>query len=413
MSMVRATFLLLALLVAAPAAPATVATGYPIVDLPEPAPASPRAGSVFIDLGRGPVEVFLPATYDPEVPAPLVVALHGYGASGNSVEGYLRFLDVIDEFGFLYAHPDGTEDGLGKRFWNATDACCNFFGSGVDDSQYLLDLVDAIAGQLNVDDRRIFFTGHSNGGFMSYRMACDHPDVVAAIASLAGATFDNPNDCAPSEPVHVLQIHGTADEVILYGGGGILGNSYPGAVESVEQWATFGGCDLVPEDGPAIDLDTSIPGDETSTLRYETGCASGGSGELWTIAGGVHSPSVTGTFAPLVMEFFLAHPKPASAGAGVDVARSPVFRVHPNPFSASTEISLSLVDPAVVGVEILDVGGRRVRTLLPRGALGAGTYRLVWHGAAERGRDVPDGIYFVRLMGAGPDAAVRKIVRGR
>lgn len=401
------------LLTAAPATSAPAPTAYPVVDLPVPAEAPPRAGSIFIDLGRGPVEVFLPAGYDPEVPTPLVIALHGYGASGNSVEGYLRFLDVIDEFGFLYAHPDGTQDGLGNRFWNATDACCNFFDSEVDDSQYLLDLVDAITGQLNVDDRRIYFTGHSNGGFMSYRMACDHSDVVAAIASLAGATFDNPNDCAPAEPVHVLQVHGTADDVILYGGGGILGNSYPGAVESVEQWADFDGCSLIPDDSaPPIDLDTSIPGDETTILRYETGCMAGGSGELWTIDGGVHSPSVTGTFAPFVMEFFLAHPKAGSAGAGGDVAASPGFQVHPNPFSGSTEISLSLVDPAVVGIDILDVAGRRVRTLLPRRILGAGTHRLVWHGAAERGTDLPDGIYFVRLIGSG-EASVRKIVRGR
>ena len=65
---------------------------------------------------------------------------------------------------------------------------------------------------MNVDPYRIYVAGHSNGGFMSYRLACTHADRIAAIVSLAGATFDTPADCSPTEPVAVLQIHGTADD---------------------------------------------------------------------------------------------------------------------------------------------------------------------------------------------------------
>ncbi len=269
-----------------------------------------------IDLGRGPVNFFVPSSYDPDSPAPLVVLLHGYTGSGAGTEAYVRLRPLAEEFGFLYAYPDGTLDRIGSRFWNATDACCNFFNSGVDDSGYLRDFVDAVAAQCNVDPRRVYFVGHSNGGFMSYRMACDHADVVAAIASLAGATFFEPSDCTPSEPVHVLQIHGTADGVINYNGGNLLGNEYPGAVGSVERWAAYDECEIVGEAGPPRDLDRGLSGEETDVTRYVTDCLPGGSGELWSIAGGAHSPNLSDTFGRQVIEHLLAHPKPGSCSGG-------------------------------------------------------------------------------------------------
>ena len=201
----------------------------------------PAQADIVIDLGRGPVAVRVPPSYDPDVPTPLVFLLHGYGGNGDWQESYFQFLPLADEYGFLYLHPNGTVDQQGNRFWNATDACCDFYGSGVDDSGYLLALIDEIKAQLNVDPRRVFFAGHSNGGFMSYRMARDHPDTIAAIASLAGATFADSADCSAGSPVHVLQVHGTVDTVVLYEVGS-LGVPYPGAVETVEQWARFGGC---------------------------------------------------------------------------------------------------------------------------------------------------------------------------
>jgi polyhydroxybutyrate depolymerase len=279
---------------------------------------SPRLGDPYIDLGRGPVWIHEPSAYDPNISWPLVLLLHGYGNTGDEQEFYMQFGPLIDEYGFFYLHPDGTEDEIGFQFWNATDSCCNFFGSGVDDSGYLLALVDEMKSLYNIDDRRVYFIGHSNGGFMSYRMACDHPETVAAIASLAGATFYDPDDCTPAAPVHVLQIHGTADNVILYGGGELFGVPYPGAVQTVETWAMNDGCELVFETLPPLDLDASIPGDETTVTQYATECEPGGSAELWTIAGGSHSPVLSENFSTLVIEFLLAHPKPGGCPADFD-----------------------------------------------------------------------------------------------
>ncbi|MHC4080877.1 MAG: hypothetical protein ACYS15_14645 [Planctomycetota bacterium] len=275
--------------------------------------AQPVGADAFIDFGRGPIPVHIPASYDGTSPTPLVILLHGYTNTGQDVENWMQFAALVDELEFLYLYPTGTSDLLGNPFWNATDACCNLFGSGVDDSAYLLNIIQQMQALYNVDARSIHFAGHSNGGFMSYRMACDHANLVASIASFAGATFLDPADCAPVEPVYTLQIHGTSDDVINYNGGCIpLGGCYPGAVQTVETWAGYDGCSLVGEPQPdMLDIDAGIPGDETTVVRYDDGCLPGGSAELWTIAGGSHSPNLSADFNRLVLEYLLAHPKPS------------------------------------------------------------------------------------------------------
>jgi polyhydroxybutyrate depolymerase len=259
--------------------------------------------------GDRPVEVLVPSSLKPGVPAPLVILLHGYSVNGNVEELYLQLAPLAEERGFLYAHPDGTIDPKANYFWNATDACCDMFASGVDDSAYLASVIDQIQARYSVDPKRIYLVGHSNGGFMSYRMACDHADKIAAIASLAGAMFADPSKCKPSSPVSVLQIHGTSDPEVLYDGS--MAENYPGAETTAKDWAALDSC--APDaDGsaPALDLDDSIAGDETQVSRWTKGCASSTGVELWAIAGGHHVPSLTHEAHEKLIDFLFAHPKP-------------------------------------------------------------------------------------------------------
>jgi polyhydroxybutyrate depolymerase len=260
--------------------------------------------------GSRPVSVYVPASYTC-TPMPLVVMLHGYSGSGAIEEAYVQLTAQADARGFLYAHPDGTRDTAGNEFWNATDACCDLYGASVDDSSYLSGLITEIGRHYSVDPKRVFLVGHSNGGFMSYRMACDHADQIAAIASLAGAMYQNVASCTPVNPVAVLEIHGTSDTVIAYDGGLFGGHAYPSAPTTVSDWVAFDGCSSTPDtSAPPLDLDSMLAGSETTVTSYATGCQPGGHAELWSIQGGSHVPSLSTSFTPAVVDFLLAHPKP-------------------------------------------------------------------------------------------------------
>ncbi len=270
-----------------------------------------EVGAQSVNGGRGDLPLTVPSGYDGETPAPLVVLLHGYTSSGQGQDAYMGFSALADRYGFLFVAPDGTQEEGGRqsRFWNASDACCNFGGSAVDDSAYLTSIIDAVKASYQVDTRRVFLIGHSNGGFMSYRMAHDHPDIIAAIASIAGA--DQTRERAtPAHAVHVLQIHGTADSTIAFEGGEIRGTTYPGAKASVEQWAAHNGCGANASETGTLDLERDLAGQESTVTRYTSGCRPGGSAELWTIEGGSHIPEISDHFSQLVVEWLLGHPKP-------------------------------------------------------------------------------------------------------
>jgi polyhydroxybutyrate depolymerase len=260
--------------------------------------------------GDRPTSLFVPGGYQAGEPAPLLLMLHGIGVSPALEESYLQLTPVAAQRGILYAHPSGTINPQSQPFWNATDACCDFYQSKVDDVAYLSGLIDEIKGRYAVDARRVFIVGHSNGGFMANRMACERADLITGIVSLAGATFAGSDACKPSAPVSMVQVHGTSDETVLYGGGVFFGVAYPGAVATASRWASLDGCALGDGVATTIDLDTMIPGSETQVRRAGPGCAAQSGVELWTIQGGAHIPNVTGTLASAAVDFLLAHPRP-------------------------------------------------------------------------------------------------------
>ena len=258
-----------------------------------------------------PYMLLVPDSYDPATPTPLVVMLHGYGVTGVIQATYFRLLDDADEHGYLLAYPDGTPDAGGNRFWDATDACCNFAGAPVDDVAYLSALLDDVEASYNVDPDRIYFMGHSNGGFMSYRLACDIGERIAAVASLAGATWNDPTACPAAAPVNVLQIHGTDDRTIGYDGGTTGAATFPSAPQTVATWADKNGCGGALTDVDTIDLEVTIAGAETQRQEYAD-CVAGGDVVLWTIDGGSHIPNFDEGFADAVWEWFDAHPRPGA-----------------------------------------------------------------------------------------------------
>lgn len=261
-----------------------------------------------INIGRSDVSVTIPEDYSRHTAVPLIVILHGYTGNSDNHDRYMKFRSLVDEYGFLLVAPDGTREAGGQKhpFWNATDACCDFQGSEVDDSKYLAELIREVRSKYSIDGRRIYMFGHSNGGFMVHRMALDHPEMIAAVGALAGAAMETMEGEAPDRPVSILQIHGTKDRLNLYEGGDINGVVYPGPARGLEKWVEFtGGKPNTKIVRTKLDLDSELEGLETTVTEF----GRKGRFELWTIEGGGHVPAFNDNVTRMIVEWFMDHPK--------------------------------------------------------------------------------------------------------
>ncbi len=263
--------------------------------------------------GDRPVEVRVPEGYDRKKPAPLLLMLHGFSAGALSFEFYLKMSSIADAHGFFYVAPEGTVDHAGNRFWNATEACCDDDHTGVDDVKYLTGLIEEIKAFYAIDPKRIYVLGHSNGGFMANRLACDRADLFAAAVSLAGAVWQDVGKCKPSAPVGFLQIHGTADKTVLYAGDPgtpPLTAPYPGAEQTVATWGKNNGCsDALVDTGKKLHVDADLKSPETSVLEH-SGCKANGSAELWKVEGAPHIFAFPPEALESTWKFLDAHAKP-------------------------------------------------------------------------------------------------------
>lgn len=165
--------------------------------------------------------VHVPQSYDPKVATPLVVAFHGGGGDMNFMakdENY-ELLSKSEETGTVVAFPNGISAFPSGKFatWNAGACCGTARDNKADDAGFIRDMVSHITQQLNIDQKRIFGTGMSNGGMMQYVIACELSDVFAAVASVAGT--DNTASCAPKKPIPILHIHARNDDHVLFNGG--------------------------------------------------------------------------------------------------------------------------------------------------------------------------------------------------
>ena len=258
-----------------------------------------------VQVGGRPFSLEVPRGYTKSTPVPLVVALHGYSSSGGDFVNWTGLARQADDRGFLLAYPDGTKDAQGERFWNATAACCDFQASGVDDSGYLSKVISTVEKQYAVDTSRVYVVGHSNGGFMALRMACEHADQVTAVVSIAGEMTDDPSTCKPARKVTVLQLQGDEDGTIHYDGGdGATGAHYPGAVQTVQDWRTLDACGATSTAGPSVDLVGNLRGTETDETSWS--CADGTQVDLWTMHHADHVPQWSTGFAATLSDWLLA-----------------------------------------------------------------------------------------------------------
>ncbi|MFT5144621.1 MAG: polyhydroxybutyrate depolymerase [Rhodothermales bacterium] len=203
--------------------------------------------------------------------------------------------------------PEGLVDGNGDTLGNATDWCCNFTDSGQDDVAYLTSLVDEARTHAPVGD--ILAVGHSNGGFMAYRLACVGMPGLKGIASLAGTSYSDPAPCDSAPPVSVLHFHGDDDVVVRYDGQAPTDENpgYSGAEAEVRRWATRAGCGAEDAAAPVtVDIESVIEGAETVVTRFNQGCSAPVTIDLWRIGGATHIPSFKSDIGERVVGWLLS-----------------------------------------------------------------------------------------------------------
>ena len=194
--------------------------------------------------------VHIPSSYDNKVPIPLVLCFHGYGGTASGIS-YTNFNDVSDTANFIVVYPQGT---LLKRksHWNVGGWTLD---SKIDDVGFISSLLDSLSERYNINQSRIYSTGMSNGGYMSFLLACQLSDRIAAIASVTGSmTPQTYNLCNPQRPIPVLQIHGTNDQKVPYKGN----RKWSLSINKVlEYWINHNNCDITPVEMSFPDINNS------------------------------------------------------------------------------------------------------------------------------------------------------------
>ena len=159
--------------------------------------------------------LYAPIAVKPD--APLVVVMHGYTGNMYDIANYVGMNELADAHNFLVAYPQGTVDSNGNNFFNVGYDFHLY--SKVDDVSFVRAMVEEIDRLYGLNKSAIFATGMSNGGDMSFLLACEASDLFRAIAPVAGSMMTNMlNQCKPEVALPVLEIHGDKDRVTRLAG---------------------------------------------------------------------------------------------------------------------------------------------------------------------------------------------------
>ena len=217
-------------------------------------------------------------------PKAVLFVLHAYATDPEHlVDIFSLKKKAVADRGWLLVVPHGKSDDDGNPYWNASRACCGTSSSKPDDLAYLEGVAADVRQRYQVDTKKEFAIGVSNGGFMAHRWACAESGRLRAIVAISGVG-PGPADppCAPSHPVRVLQVHGDVDKTILYHGKRAGDETYPSARETALEWARL---NRLPDTPTVVKSSSFLLGD----TRLETWHRGADRVGLWTHIGGGHN----------------------------------------------------------------------------------------------------------------------------
>jgi len=247
--------------------------------------------------------LYVPSGIDHLQPVPVVFAFHGLGGDPADEETRSGFNDVAGKNHFLVVYPQGSGD---DHSWNS-GACCGVHISAidnkVDETAFVRQMLADLGASFRVDPKRVYAMGFSNGASLSYSLACEMSDTLAAIESNSGLlTYDA---CQPQQPVAVMQVHWLADTLVPFDGGTSSLDStwiFPPVKDSIATWVRLDGCTGAPQ---VETLKNVI------THTVYSGCRGGTAVELYAIKYLDHDVPPAYVLPPeRIWDFFAAHPKP-------------------------------------------------------------------------------------------------------
>jgi len=277
--------------------------------------------------------------------APLVFVLHGYTSSAGVIRYYSGWSALAESEGFAVCYPQGTLDDFGISHWNA-----NLGISETDDHGFLVALAEHLQAQHELGTSCTYACGMSNGGYMSYSLACEHPETFRAVGSVTGAMsgYDFVH-CNPSEPVPIVHLHGTADLTVGYNTG--VGNAnwgMAGVPEIIEFWTELMGTTATDE----VTLPNQEFPDITSVeLIRHHGAPNGQEFHHYRVVGGGHdwfgawgSQDVQST--EVIWSFFDTHCSGGFSNIEVKETSTPpaLFEIHPSQVQMQQSCQLEGLD---------------------------------------------------------------------
>lgn len=319
----------------------------------------------------------LPASYDPSVDYPLLMALHGNGSNGVQMSMLTGFNDLANNEEFIVVYPNA---GLPSSIFDVDAWNYELPSSVSENADFFLALTDEIANNYSIDMDRVYLTGFSGGGYMTYEVLCDLQNKFAAFAVNAGL-LSNTFQCSVSKTIPILHIHGTEDLRVTYDASAIDETERMGVEDGMQFWANFNGCSINPviEDIPNINLQDNCSVEKWSYTPFDMSCSQV---ILYKIlSGGHHWPdspidieALTGidyghwnkdiNCSQVIWDFFYQHTLTCdSINNDLSSMESNASRVslYPNPFSNFFVVEVDSVQ-SFVEIKVFDLDGRILKT---------------------------------------------------